>query len=297
MKNSYNFLDPNTFSKINNLALRAKHVVDGFIIGLHKSPFHGFSAEFSDHRLYQKGDEIKHIDWKLWAKTDRFYVKQFEEETNLRCQILLDQSKSMQFQSINISKIDYSVNLSASLMYLMLKQQDAVGLSIFDSKIRTHIEPNSKQSHLNKLYSQLSSIKPKGQTDVSSMLHRTAEGIKKRGLIILISDLCDDVDKIVSGLKHFKFKGHELIVFHILDPQELLLSYKNKTKFIDLETEAIIETDPWHIRDEYIKKINEHINNLKNICGKNKIDYVQLKTDQSLDTALTSYLRKRTNLH
>ena len=149
MKNKFKHIDKDILSKINNLSLKAKYVVDGFIIGLHKSPYHGFSAEFSDHRRYEKGDEIKHIDWKLWAKTDRFYIKQFEEETNLRCQILLDQSQSMKFKSTNINKLEYAINLSASLAYLMLKQQDAVGLSIFDSIIRNHISPKSKKNHLN----------------------------------------------------------------------------------------------------------------------------------------------------
>ena len=189
MKNKFNYLDKDIISKINNLSLKAKYVVDGFIIGLHKSPYHGFSAEFSDHRLYNRGDAIKHIDWKLWAKTDRYYIKQFEEETNLRCQILLDQSSSMKFSSTNISKLDYSINLSASLSYLMLKQQDAVGLSTFDSTIKKYIPPKSKTTHLKKLLLELSKITPGEKTEISKVLHKTAEGTSKRGLIILISDL------------------------------------------------------------------------------------------------------------
>jgi len=296
-KNKLNQINKNIFSKIENLSLRAKYVVDGFIIGLHKSPYHGFSAEFSDHRLYQKGDEIKHLDWKLWAKTDRYYIKQFEEETNLRCQILLDQSASMKFKSNNQSKLEYAVNLSAALSYLILKQQDAVGLSIFDSDIKKHINPKSKQTHLNKLLLELTKVSGGGNTKISSILHKTAEGIKKRGLIILISDLFDDVEKIISGLKHFKHKGHEIIVFHVLDPQEINLDYGNKTKFIDLETDDEIESDPIHIRNEYLKQINNYINNLKVSCGKNKVDYVQIQTNQSLDLALSSYLRKRSYTH
>ena len=296
-KNKIHQLDKDIFSKIENLSLRAKYVVDGYIIGLHKSPYHGFSAEFSDHRLYQKGDEIKHLDWKLWAKTDRYYIKQFEEETNLRCQILLDQSASMEFKSNDISKLDYAINLSAALAYLILKQQDAVGLSVFDSIIKTYISPKSKQTHLNKLLLELSNVKGGTETKISKILHKTAEGIKKRGLIILISDLFDDVEEIISGLKHFRHKGHEIIVFHILDPKEINLDYDNKIKFVDLETADSIETDPMHIKKEYNKKINAYINNLKLSCGKNKVDYVQIQTNQSLEVALSSYLRKRLAIH
>ena len=192
-------LTPEIIARLDNLSLKARMVVEGFMVGYHKSPYHGFSVEFSEHRAYGPGDEIRHIDWKLFGKTDRFYIKQFEEETNLRTYILLDQSKSMEYNSVIMSKLEYAKTLSAALCYLMLKQQDAVGLTLFDEKIRDYIPPRSKSSHLKILHSRMNKIKPGTDTHIAPVLHHTAEMIKKRGLIILISDLFDDPEKIISG--------------------------------------------------------------------------------------------------
>ena len=193
-------LTPDIISKLDNLALKARMIVEGFIVGLHKSPFHGFSVEFSEHRAYGYGDEIKHIDWKLFGKTYRFYIKQFEEETNLRSYLLLDQSKSMDYSSSNLSKLDYAQLLSASLAYLMIKQQDAVSLTLFDDKIINYIPPRSKTNHLKFLLSQMNKIKSGKDTNISPVLHQTAEMIKQKGLIILISDLFDNPKKTFNGL-------------------------------------------------------------------------------------------------
>ena len=288
-------LKPDIISKLNSLSLKARYVVEGFIVGLHKSPYHGFSVEFSEHRGYGPGDEIRHIDWKLWGKTDRYFIKEFEEETNLKAYLLIDQSLSMTYKSVSITKLDYAQILAASLAFLMLKQQDAVGLTLFDNQIRLNIPPRSKKSHINNLLSHMQNIKPGPETSISPVLHKTAEGIKKRGLIILISDLFDDPQKILSGLQHFRYKGHEVIVFHILDTQELNLNFSKRTKFKDMESGEEITTDPWHIQKDYQKNIQLFCTHLKENCMKNKIDYIRISTNSPLDIALSEYLIKRKN--
>tara|TARA_A100001011_G_C14316697_1_gene848286 strand:+ start:1313 stop:2200 length:888 start_codon:yes stop_codon:yes gene_type:complete len=286
-------LTPEIISKLDNLSLKARMVVEGFIVGLHKSPYHGFSVEFSEHRAYGNGDEIKHIDWKLFGKTDRFYIKQFEEETNLRANILLDQSNSMIFSSQKISKLEYAKMLSASLTYLMIKQQDAVGLTLFDDQIRGYVPPRSKNNHLKVLLSKLDKIKCGNDTQISNVLHKTAEMIKQKGLIILISDLIDNPENIVSGLKHFRYKGNEVIVFHIIDYQELNLDYNENIRFQDLETKEEIITQPWHINKDYKKSTSSFCKNYKEKFLINQIDYVPLLTNQPLDLALSEFLIKR----
>ena len=286
-------LTPEIISRLNNLSLKARYVVEGFIVGLHKSPYHGFSVEFSEHRAYGVGDEIRHIDWKLWGKTDRFFIKQFEEETNLKSYLLIDQSLSMTYKSEFVSKLEYAQILAASLSYLMLKQQDAVGLTLFDDQIRVNIPPRSKRSHLNIILSQMQNIKAGPETSISPVLHQMAEAIKKRGLIILISDLFDDPEKVFSGLQHFRYKGHEVVVFHILDPQELKLEFSQRTRFRDMESGEEIITDPWYIKSDYQKSLEHFCYYFKTNCRKKNIDYVRLSTETPLDSALSEYLIKR----
>ena len=290
------YMDPLIISKIENLSLRAKLVVEGFIIGLHKSPYHGFSVEFSEHRPYSSGDEIKFIDWKLLARTDRLYIKQFEEETNLKCHIIFDKSKSMSYSSNKITKFEYAKNLAASLSYLMIKQQDAVGLNIFDEEIKISIPPKSKTSHLNLLLGTLHKCKPSGITKISNILHLLAESIKKKGLIILISDLLDDQSEVIKGLRHFRYKGHEIIIFHILDEKELSLDFNDSMKFVDLENSKSILTDPRHIKFDYIKAVSSFCDNYKTECEKNKIDYIRINTSDALEKSLIEYLIKRSRL-
>ena len=290
---SGHILTPDIISRLNNLSLKARFVVEGFIVGLHKSPYHGFSVEFSEHRAYGSGDEIRHIDWKLWGKTDRFFIKQFEEETNLKSYLLVDQSKSMEYSSNDISKLEYAQMLSASLSYLMIKQQDAVSLTLFDDKIRDYIPPRSKTSHLKFLLSKMDTIRSKSDTNISPVLHQTAEMIKKRGLIILISDLFDNPEDIIKGLKHFRYKGHEIVVFHVLDPKELTLEFDQNTRFKDSETGEEIITQPWHIKKDYQKSIKSFCDNFQYQFRINHIDYVILPTNESLNIALSEYLIKR----
>ena len=290
---SGHILTPDIISRLNNLSLKARFVVEGFIVGLHKSPYHGFSVEFSEHRAYGAGDEIRHVDWKLWGKTDRFFIKQFEEETNLKSYLLVDQSLSMTYKSKKMTKLEYAQILAASLGYLMLKQQDAVGLTLFDDRIRVNIPARSKRSHLNIILSQMQNIIAGPETTIAPVLHKTAEAIKKRGLIILISDLFDDPDKVLSGLQHFRYKGHEVVVFHVLDPQELTLDFTQRTRFRDMESGEEIVTDPWHIQSDYQKSMEQFCDYIKSNCRQKNIDYVQLSTDLPLDMALSEYLIKR----
>jgi len=290
------YLDPVTIARLDNMALRARLVVEGFIIGLHKSPYHGFSVEFAEHRPYIPGDEIKHIDWKLFGKTDRFYIKQFEEETNLKSYILLDKSGSMKYSSGEINKLTYGSYLAAALSYLMLKQQDAVSLTLFDDRVRTYLPPVAKKSHLNLVLGALEQVRAGEETRIAPQLHELAEKLKKRGMIILISDLLDEPDEVINALKHFRHKRHEVILFHILDRQELDFTFNRQTQFIDLETGQRLNTEPWHIQEAYQGLLQQFIATYKTGCRANNIDYVLLTTDRSLDMALIEYLKKRARI-
>ena len=290
---SNQYLSKEIITNVSSLSLKARLLVEGLIVGMHKSPYHGFSVEFSEHRLYNRGDEIRNIDWKIWGKTDKYFVKEYEEETNLLSHIILDQSNSMTYSSQNTTKLEYGKILAASLAYLMLKQQDGVGLTLFDSKIRALIEPKSKSNHIKSLFSIMENIDPGPDTKIGEILNISAESIKKRGVVIIISDFLDDLDSIMSGIKHYRYKGHEVILFQILDKKELNLNFDERTKFIDLETSEEITTDPWHIKRDYTKKITNFCNSLKKQCNKNKVDYSLLRTDYPIELALFDYLLKR----
>ena len=278
------------------MSLRAKLVVEGYIIGQHRSPYHGFSVEFAEHRAYGAGDEIRHIDWKLFGKTDRLYVKRYEEETNLRAHIVLDTSRSMLYNSGKVSKLVYANSLAASLSYLMINQQDAVGLVQFSQKIDTFIPPKSRPSHLSLVLAQLDDQKAGKDTKVGLVLHELAERIKKRGLVILISDLLDNPKNIMNGLKHFRHQNQEVIVFHVLDRKELEFDFNTRTKFLDMESGEEIVTEPWHIRSNYTELINRLHDKYRKECREYLIDYVPIFTDQSLDISITEYLNKRRKL-
>ena len=290
------YLRPETVALLNSMSLRARLVVEGYIIGHHRSPYHGFSVEFAEHRSYGPGDEIKHIDWKLFGKTDRLYVKRYEEETNLRAHIILDKSKSMLYSSAEVSKLSYANSLAASLSYLMINQQDAVGIAKFSEKIDTFIPPKARPSHLNLILSQLDDRDSGNDTQIGMVLHVLADRIKKRGMVILISDLLDKPENIMKGLKHFRHQNQEVIVFHIQDRKESEFDFDTRTKFFDMETGEEIVTEPWHIRSNYNELISKLESNYKSNCRENLIDYVPLFTDQSLDIGITEYLIKRSKL-
>jgi uncharacterized protein (DUF58 family) len=290
------YLDPAIVSRLAGMELKARLVVEGFIVGMHKSPYHGFSVEFAEHRQYMPGDDIRHVDWKVYGKSDRFYIKQFEEETNLRAYILLDASASMGYKSDGISKLEYGSYLAAALSYLMLRQQDSPGLLVYDEKIRSYIPPHGTRSHINNILRELSNIVPSEKTDAGSSFHELADRIKRRGLIIIISDLFDDPQKMLMGLKHFRHRKHEVIVFQILDPFERNFSYKSEARFRDMETGQMLLTNPHQIRHEYIERLNEYVETFSRACRDSLIDYHLLDTSVPFDKALFGYLAKRAKL-
>ncbi len=290
------FLDPATVSKLASIELKARLVVEGFIVGLHRSPYHGFSVEFAEHRQYMPGDDFRHIDWKIYGKSDRFYIKQFEEETNLKAYILLDASNSMGYKSNGITKLEYGSYLAAALSYLMLRQQDAPGLLVYDEKVRNYIPPKGARSHITPILQQLGSTLPSSRTESSIAFHELADRIKRRGLIIVISDLLDDPDKMILGLKHFRHRQHEVIVFQVLDPFERNFNYGTEARFRDMETGAELLTDPWQIRGEYIKRLDIYIEKISRACRESQIDYHLLDTSVPFDKALFGYLAKRSKL-
>jgi len=281
---------------LDSISMRAKMVVEGYIIGQHRSPYHGFSVEFAEHRSYEPGDEVRHIDWKLYGKTNRLYVKRYEEETNLRAHLILDTSKSMAYASGSVSKLQYGSFLLAALSYLMISQQDAAGVVLFDESIRSFIPPKSTPSHLNSLLNVLDVESPGADTKIEPVLHEMAERINKRGLVIIISDLFDHPNNIMNGLKHFRHSKQEVILFHILDRNELEFDFNTRTKFVDMESGEEITTDPWHVKSDYKNLIKGLQNYYKSECRLNLIDYVPLFTDDSLDKGLSEYFNKRKKL-
>ena len=297
MRSKKKYLQPETVALLDTMALKAKLVVEGYIIGKHQSPYHGFSVEFAEHRSYETGDEIRHIDWKLFGKTDKLYVKRYQEETNLSSHIILDSSKSMLYKSGNISKLAYANSLVAALSYLMISQQDAVGLVKFSDKINKFLPAKSKPSYLNQILRQLDDRDTDKDTKIESVLHEMAERINKRGLIILFSDLLDEPDDIINGLKHFRHKKQEVIVFHILDRKEFEFDFDTRTQFLDMETGEHIITEPWLIKANYQQIIDDLKSFYKKECQENSIDYVPIYTDETFDKSLTEYLNKRKKLN
>jgi len=283
--------------QLRGLFLQAKTVVEGFMIGLHKSPYHGFSVEFSEHRPYIAGDDIKHIDWQVYGRTDRYYIKQFQEETNLISYILLDNSRSMGFSSGKINKFKYSSLLAASLIYMLTKQNDATGLTIFNEKIEKLFPPKAVSSYTKMLMKELQKTKCKGETNVGLALHQIAEKLNKKGLVILISDLWDNPELILNGIKHFRYLGHEVIIFHIWDSMEFTLREDKKVEFVDLESDEKIKLDVRQMKDEYKKLTEQYSEKLKRFCGENNVDYNLITTDTDLRYALMKYLIKRNKLY
>jgi len=291
------YLKPEVVSRLSRLDLIARLVVEGFITGLHQSPYHGFSVEFSEYRQYMPGDPLRDLDWKVFGKTDRLYIKQYEEETNLKAYLLLDASGSMAYGSGAIHKFQYAAYATAALAHLMLRQRDAIGLVTFDDQIQTYLPPRSVGSHLHSLLNTLRNTEAAGtDTNLANTFHNLAERIKCRGLIIVLSDLLDDPDELLTGLKHFRHRKHEVIVFHILDPREMDLAFDRETRFVDLETGAQIATEPWHIVPDYRAHMDALINRFRKECRDSLIDYVLLETTEPFDTALFNYLSKRKRL-
>ncbi len=295
MVNGYkNYFDPRVLAGISNLYLRARWVVEGLMSGVHRSRSKGFSVEFEEHREYSPGDEIRRIDWKALGKFDRYFIKEYEDETNLRAYLLLDASASMNYASDGITKFDYGCTLTASLAYLILKQQDAAGLVTFSNRIESFIPPKAKRDYLIQILHALETRGPAGETNVGRILEDIAGQIKRRGLVILVSDLLDDPAQILKGLRLFRFKGNDVIVFHLLDPAELDLPFDGNILFEDLEELNLkVIADPRTIRKTYQEVVGEFITEMRKQCHNDAIDYQLISTSTPLDQALASYLSWR----
>ena len=290
---TFKYLDFDTLSRIRNIQLLAKTVVEGFVLGLHRSPYRGFSVEFAEYRPYVAGDEIRHVDWKLYGKTDRYYIKQFEEETNLNCHILLDKSASMGYGSGGLTKLQYGSYLAASLAYFMMLQRDATGLVLFDTEIQKLLPARSRTTHLHLMLAELENLVPSGGTRTGKPLHDLAEGVKKRGLIVLISDLLDEPEEVLGGLQHFRFLGNDVIVFHIIDRAEREFPFDQITEFIDPETDERILSAPQSVRQHYLAEMDEFYGRYRQGCADLKVDYKLFDTSTPLELALSEYLFKR----
>ncbi len=298
-------LDLEEIQRFENLELLAKAVVEGFITGLHKSPFHGFSVEFAEHKQYNPGESTRHIDWKLYARTERLYTKRYEEETNLRCQILMDHSSSMFFPEDRYNKLNFSIYSAAAIIRMLQKQRDAVGLSVFSDKIEEFLEPRSKNVHVRLLYNKLENLLKGGvknkTTSTAETLHMIADSIHKRSLIILFSDMFDnhqDEEHLFSALQHLKYNKHEVIVFHVVDKaKELEFAYSNRPyQFVDLETGEKVKLFPNEVKEKYTTEINEYRNKLKLRCQQFQIEYVEADIQEGFRQVLQPYLVKRSKM-
>jgi uncharacterized protein (DUF58 family) len=292
----YRFLEPQALARLKNLALAARGVVEGFVTGLHASPYKGFSVEFAEHRKYSPGDNTRHLDWRILARTDRLYVKQYEEETNLRAHILLDVSGSMGYGHGGITKLQYASYLTAMLAYLMMRQQDAVGLVAFDRRVRLDMPARSSPRHFDEMMRQVEALRPGKTTDVAATLNLLAGRFKRRGLIVLISDLYDDPAAVDRALHHFRHRRHEVIVFHVFDRAELDFPFRDVSTFLDLETGERLQADPAYVRGEYRRQLDEFVAGYRRSCADCQVDYVMTDTSVPYDYMLSRYLAKRGRL-
>jgi uncharacterized protein (DUF58 family) len=286
--------DPTSLAKYGRLALVARSLVEGFLTGAHKSPYKGFSVEFAEHRQYYPGDEIRHIDWRAYGKTDRYYIKEFEEETNLRAHLLVDASGSMAYKGAQHSKFEYAQYIAASLAYLMLHQRDAVGLAIHDTRVRKLIKPKASSKHLLLVLNTLERTKPEGETALAPLWHQFADQFKRRGLVVILSDCFDNVSELLRALRHFRHKRHEVLLFHILAPEELDFPFKKWTQFRNLENAGNrLLVDPQRLRKEYRQNFERFCRELRDSAGQAQVDYHMMRTDEPVERALGIYLTKR----
>lgn len=293
MTDPQRYLDPLTLAKVGSLELQARLIVEGYLSGMHKSPYHGFSVEFAQHREYVPGDDIKHIDWKVYGRTGRFFLKQYEEETNLVCWLVVDVSESMGYGSGPISKYDYACMTAAAMAYLTLQQQDSVGLVTFDAQVRKFLKPSSQPSHLKDLVGVLNGGAAREKTRLGPLFHELAERIPRRALVFVLSDFFDDVAELMTGFQHLRYNRHEVVVFHVLDGAELDFPFQEATLFRGLEQEPELLTDPRALRQGYLDQVGRFVSQLQGGCRAQNMDYVQLRTDTNLAVALSSYLAHR----
>lgn len=286
--------DPTTLAKYGHLTLIARNLVEGFLTGVHKSPYKGFSVEFAEHRQYYPGDEIRHIDWRAVAKTDRYYVKEYEEETNLKAHLLVDASGSMAYRGKNQSKFQFAQYVAASLAYLMLHQRDAVGLILHDTEIRRLIKPRANSKHLLQILRALELACPGGETALSMLWHQSAEQLKQRSLIVILSDCFGDTGELLRALQHLRHRKHEVLLFHILAPEEIEFPFAKWTQFRNLEQAGDRKlVDPQRLRKEYLANFERFRTDLREACGRTMVDYHLLRTDEPVERALGVYLSRR----
>lgn len=290
---SGSFISPQALMAVKNLELRAKIVVEGFWNGLHRSPYHGFSVEFTEYRDYTPGDDPRYLDWRLYARTDRYYIKKYEDETNLRCHLLVDNSQSMGYGSIGFSKAQYGNTLAATLAYFLHLQGDAIGLLTFDQEIRDYLPARHRPGHLRHLMLALEKPSSGSSTDLTVPLKRIVEIVRKRGLLILISDLFAPISALESNLSNLRACGHEVVLFHILDPAELGFNFERASMFRDLESGLKLYIDPRAARENYTNKLQAHIADVERGCRKLGISYSRFTTDRALELALFDFLRAR----
>ncbi|MBC8356271.1 MAG: DUF58 domain-containing protein [Planctomycetes bacterium] len=295
MDNSLKSLDPQTLAKLQGLQLRARRIVEGFVAGLHRSPYRGFSVEFAEHREYVPGDDIRHLDWKVFGRTDKFYLKQYEDETNLICYIALDVSESMAYRGPDspLSKLEYAQCIAATVAWLVLQSQDAVGLVTFDDQVREYVAPSNSPTRLNELLSIMESKPSSNKTAIGSTFQQLAQKLSKRGVVLVISDLFDEAKSVLNGLRQLRHRQHDLAVLQILDPAELDLPFDRPTVFRGLEGMPKIAAQPRAIRTAYKAELDSFLQQIKRGCLDNEIDYRLVPTDQPLDVALSAFLSSR----
>ena len=297
MPDSKRFLHPEAIKRIARLEVRARHIVEGFLSGMHRSPYFGQSVEFLQHREYTYGDDLRHVDWKVWAKQDRYYVKQFEEDTNLRCTLLTDVSGSMRYGSGALNKYEYGCTIAASLAYLLLQQQDAVGCISFDETERITIPLRSRRNHIESIIQAFNVNEPRDKTDVYGVLRNVAETYPRRGLMVLISDLLVDRPGLFRGLRLLRSRGHDVMVFHVMDDDELDFPFTGPTRFEGLELPEHLRCNPRALREGYMEALNAYLEEVRRGCVRHNADYSLIRTSQPLDAALAAYLCNRLGRH
>src|SRR5690606_40396636 len=293
MNATTNFIDPHVLASIDNLELRARIAVEGFLNGLHRSPHRGFSVEFTDYRHYYQGDDTRHIDWKLYGRSDKLYIKQFEDETNSRCTILLDTSASMAYASGEVSKLDYARTLAAAMAYFVMRQRDAVGLITYGDRVKELLPARYRQSHLMQILRTLVEAKAGSGTNALRPLQDLAANLRSRSFVILISDLLDDEEQSIKILQQMRSMGHEVIVFHVMDDAELNFPFQEASEFVDMESADSLLTSPGAIREQYLAAVQEFIERCRRQCQSHGVDYCLLNTSEPLDRALAAYLSRR----
>lgn len=288
------FLDPELLARVGSLELLARAVVEGFMSGLHRSPFTGFSTEFTEYRQYNQGDDLRYLDWRLLGRTDRYFIKKYRADTNTQCHLLIDTSASMNYASGSVSKLQYAQFVAASLAYLLNRQQDSVGLVAFDQKVHTHVPARNRTGHMRTIFGNLSLLSAGGETKLAESLHQLAEILTRRGIVVVISDFYDDPERLKESFQHLRFKGHDLVAFHILDENELQFNFSDPVVLLeDSETQEQMPVLPDVVMNGYRERMKRHVDEMRRCAAANHVDYEMLTTKQPLDFALFSFLSRR----